>query len=96
MWSSIKRAVVWCGMVCRRRCYRKAMAGMVLHAGNASREGCVSRSVRCVLCVVHLWQGGVPLSDAGRLLSKAVLGTLPDGATEVLAAYRANPKHLRK
>ena len=29
--------VVWCGVVCRRRCYQKAMAGMVLHTGNASR-----------------------------------------------------------
>ena len=23
--------VVWCGMVCRRRCYQKAMAGMSTH-----------------------------------------------------------------
>ena len=31
--------VVWCGVVCRRRCYQMAMARMVLHTGNAKPGG---------------------------------------------------------
>ena len=38
-----------------------------LHTGNAKREGCVSK--HALLCVVYLWQGAVPLSGAGQLLS---------------------------
>ena len=54
--------VVWCGAVCRRLCYRMAMAGMVLHTGNAKREDCVSKRTRCVWYVVHLWQRAITLS----------------------------------
>ena len=42
--------VVWCGVVCRRRYYQMAMAGVVLHLGNASREGCVCGRALCVVC----------------------------------------------
>ena len=30
---------VWCSLVCRRCCYQKAMAGMVLHAGECKPGG---------------------------------------------------------
>ena len=43
--------VVWRGMVCRRRCYQKATARIVLHTGNASQVGCVSKRVLCVVCL---------------------------------------------
>ena len=45
MWCGVlPRIVVWCGtvrcgVVCRRRCYQKAMAGMVLHAGKCKLGG---------------------------------------------------------
>ena len=42
--------------MCRRRCYQKAMAGMILHTGNASREGCVCRRVLCVVCFAPVWR----------------------------------------
>ena len=41
---------MWCGVLCQRRCYQMAMAGMVLHTGNASREGCMSKCAVCVVC----------------------------------------------
>ena len=40
------------GVVCRRRCYQRAMAGMVLHAGKCKPEGlCVSTRAVCLVCV---------------------------------------------
>ena len=48
--------VVWCGVVCQRRCYQMAMAVRALHMGNASRRA-VCVVVRCVLCVAHLYGG---------------------------------------
>ena len=62
VWCGVAwRGVAWRGLawrdvvvVCRRCCYQKAMAGMVLHTGNASLEGCVSKRVLYVVCCAPL------------------------------------------
>ena len=57
--------VVWCGVVCRMHCYQMAMAGVVLHTGNASREGCVSKfALRVVCCAPVTGQKSSPRSAA--------------------------------
>ena len=49
--ARVGAGVVWCGVVCRRRCYQMAMAGMVLHAGQCKPGGlcdwCVSAGPCC-------------------------------------------------
>ena len=52
-----RHGVVWCGVVCRRRCYQMAMAGMVLHTVSVSREGCVSKRALCVVCGAPVAEG---------------------------------------
>ena len=67
--------VVWYGMVCQRRCYQMAMAGMVLHTGNASREGCVSKRTLCAVC-------GAPVAKGHHFLRRwaAAAGGCPGDA----------------
>ena len=59
---------VWCGTVCRRRCYQKAMAGMsctrVMQNGRA-----VCLSARCVWYGAHQRRGGPWLPADGVLSS---------------------------
>ena len=72
---------VWCGVVCRRCCYQMAMAGMVLHVGNASREGCVSKCVLCV-CSVLCWNSVHCLTTCGQWAVELLVRTaaLPWGS----------------
>ena len=55
--ASGRRGAVRCGVVCERRCYQMAMAGMpciwVMQNGRA-----VCLNGHCVLCVAHLWWAG--------------------------------------
>ena len=73
-----------CSEVCRRRCYQMAMAGMVLHTGNAKREGCVSEhKLSVVCCTPVIGQEPFPRTAAsvasvqGRRGGAITLGTLP-------------------
>ena len=54
--------VVWCGVVW---CAQKAMAGMVLHMGNARQEGCVCRCALCVVCCAPVQRPALSLCPAG-------------------------------
>ena len=55
-WKQCERseyAVVWCGVVCRRRCYQMAMARMPCIRVMQNRRA-VCLSACCVQCVAHL------------------------------------------
>ena len=45
--------VVWCGVVCRRRCYRKAKAGMSTHGYRETEGLCVSRARGVRVCFLR-------------------------------------------
>ena len=74
MWCGVVWCgVVWCGVP--KALLPNGNGRDALHMGNAEREGGVSERVLCVVCE-HLWQRAAPLFGAGRLLSRAALGTL--------------------
>ena len=52
---------------------------------NASREGCVSKCMLCVVCCAPAAEGRPSLAEL--LLSRAALAPLPNGATGVHAAH---------
>ena len=53
-----RRCECGCGCRCRRRCYQKAMAGMVLHVGKCKPGGL---NVRCVVCYASVAKGHLSL-----------------------------------
>ena len=46
------------------------MAEMVLHTGNASREGCVCRHVLCVVCCAPVWRAELSPCSVGLVLGR--------------------------
>ena len=72
-WHGVVRCTaVWCGLVCRRHCYQMAMAGMVLHTGNAKLEGYVFECTLCVVCCA-LVKGQESLCTRSRFLAQGVV-----------------------